>query len=454
MARQGLFANTMGTEAAQRRAELAKERQAYLEGNIYSDPLVNIAAQAQRGMRQAFRDIGQGAATSMLGDQAYVDPILKDALKRDKDRKELMDMFANADTDGDGNVSEAEYKAVANAMKARGYFTEAEKVLDEMRKDVQLDLAKKKAGKVSNEWSFGTTRVITDSQNNKFYAVQGRPKNSADPAKDTKTLYSPIGHSGAAPVGEVKVTNDAYAQTALDRLNDKIAAIQGKGEEDRKTAKYGSDLRKDEKLYAEELSRETAKIKSKINIDEETAKSFAKKNLNTSEEFLRAGMMAVEERKKAKRLLELSQNLKTGGIAASLSALKREFGYEASDEAEFRTGAQMLLVQNLKRIMGARPTDTDLQQLALAMANIENTPEANIAILERFIKQMDKEIKYGKWFSDNPDKKYTDFYSEQMRPPPPEAAIELLKKNKGNSKFINAFRDKYGKKALNKALGK
>lgn len=144
MARQGLFANTMGTEAAQRRAELAKERQAYLEGNIYRDPLVNIAAQSQRGMRQAFRDIGQGAATSMLGDQAYQDPILKDALKRDKDRKELMEMFANADTDGDGNVSEAEYKAVSDAMKARGYPMEAEKVLEEMRRDIQLGLTKKK----------------------------------------------------------------------------------------------------------------------------------------------------------------------------------------------------------------------------------------------------------------------------------------------------------------------
>lgn len=143
MARQGLFANTMGSEAALRRAELEKERRAYLEGQIYSDPLVNTAAQANRGMRQAFRDVGQGAATAMLGDKAYQDPILKQALKRDKDRKELSAMFANADTDGDGKISEAEYKAVANAMKARGYPIEAEKVLEEMRKDIQLGLTKK-----------------------------------------------------------------------------------------------------------------------------------------------------------------------------------------------------------------------------------------------------------------------------------------------------------------------
>jgi len=127
MARQGLFANTMGTEAAQRRAELAKERQAYLEGNIYSDPLVNIAAQSQRGMRQAFRDIGQGAATSMLGDQAYQDPILKQAIKRDKDRSEMNKLFENAAQDG--VITEAEYDSIIAELSGRGYVNEAGEVM-------------------------------------------------------------------------------------------------------------------------------------------------------------------------------------------------------------------------------------------------------------------------------------------------------------------------------------
>ena len=133
---------------------------------------------------------------------------------------------------------------------------------------------------------------------------------------------------------------------------------------------------------------------------------MGKIQVQDSNSYVKSGLLAHGQISKVKGLLQLARKLKattgTGGLRASLNEAKKYFGVEPKDEADFRTKTQLMLVKNLKRIMGARPTDKDLIELKDAMANLEQSPEANIQILTDFVLQLEKEIEGGNYFADNP----------------------------------------------------
>ena len=126
----GLFAtkpmNTAGE--IQRLMQLEQEKRIRDAGAGFSNPLVRARAMAGQGMQEAISGIGTGL-TGLLGGQVRMDPRMQEALKRDKDRKELLAMYNNADTDGDNKISLQEYRELAKQFRARGYQAEAEEVL-------------------------------------------------------------------------------------------------------------------------------------------------------------------------------------------------------------------------------------------------------------------------------------------------------------------------------------
>ena len=132
----GLFAtkpmNTAGE--IQRLMQLEQEKRIRDAGAGFSNPLVRARAMAGQGMQEAISGIGTGL-TGLLGGQVRMDPRMQEALKRDKDRKELLAMYNNADTDGDGKVSLQEYRALAKQFRARGYQAEAQEVLKEAERE-------------------------------------------------------------------------------------------------------------------------------------------------------------------------------------------------------------------------------------------------------------------------------------------------------------------------------
>ena len=132
----GLFAtkpmNTAGE--IQRLMQLEQEKRIRDAGAGFSNPLVRARAMAGQGMQEAISGIGTGL-TGLLGGQVRMDPRMQEALKRDKDRKELLAMYNNADTDGDGKVSLQEYRKLAKEFRARGYQAEAQEVLKEAERE-------------------------------------------------------------------------------------------------------------------------------------------------------------------------------------------------------------------------------------------------------------------------------------------------------------------------------
>jgi len=148
----GLFAtkpmNTAGE--IQRLMQLEQEKRIRDAGAGFTNPLVRARAMAGQGMQEAISGMGAGL-TGLLGGEGKIrmDPRMQEAMKRDKDRKDLLAMYNNADTDGDGKVSLQEYRTLAKEFRARGYQSEAQEVLKEAEREygtgfqrMQLDAKK------------------------------------------------------------------------------------------------------------------------------------------------------------------------------------------------------------------------------------------------------------------------------------------------------------------------
>ena len=133
-------------------------------------------------------------------------------------------------------------------------------------------------------------------------------------------------------------------------------------------------------------------------------KEMGKLQIQDSNSFIKAGNIAFQELPKMRELLELVNlgAFKQGGLAKNINAAKIFLGVEPKNQAEFRTKTQRYLVENLKRIMGAKPTDKDLEELAKALANLGQSPEANKAIITDIINKFEKEKEAGIYFTENP----------------------------------------------------
>ena len=133
-------------------------------------------------------------------------------------------------------------------------------------------------------------------------------------------------------------------------------------------------------------------------------KEMGKLQIQDSNSFIKAGNIAFQELPKMRKLLELVNlgAFKQGGLAKNINAVKIFLGMEPKNQAEFRTKTQRYLVENLKRIMGAKPTDKDLEELAKALANLGQSPEANKTIIMDIINKFEKEKEAGIYFTENP----------------------------------------------------
>jgi len=131
-------------------------------------------------------------------------------------------------------------------------------------------------------------------------------------------------------------------------------------------------------------------------------KEMGKLQIQDSNAFIKSGNIALQTLPKTRELLGLAKKIKSGGLAANINEAKRFLGVEPKDEAEFRSKSQRFLVENLKRIMGARPTDKDLEELSKALANLNQSEFANVSIITDIINKLEKEAEAGIYFSENP----------------------------------------------------
>ena len=141
---------------------------------------------------------------------------------------------------------------------------------------------------------------------------------------------------------------------------------------------------------------------------------MGKLQIQDANEFIKAGNIALQVLPQTRELLSLATKIKSGGLAANINEVKRFFGVEPKDEAEFRTKSQRFLVENLKTLMGAKPTDKDLEELSKALANLNQSQFANVSIIKDLIQKFEKEAEAGIYFANNPNGTVASF-NEYLR---------------------------------------
>jgi len=410
---QGLFtgAGVNDVYALQRQERDQKVRQAMADsagagGNFYA----NLQAKANEQMSQAF----QGGVRGLLQGTDLApaeDPRLAAARKREGDRNEINDMLAGFKSD-DGKISEDELKQGYAELMSRGYPNEAASFLQQAQSMRKLDIDSTKASNKETSLDLrervhelntdrkvkSTTDIgdFEDKSKRKFKKIALVMKDGT-----TSTVTIPWdGDESISPVGAL-VGIDSEGQTSQKRVDEagktsEITELQKRG-----TAKF-----------KEKLTRKTNELASSLGVTADKAKRMAEATMVTRATAIDNGTTARRGKPALKALLELAKVRNKGGDAsAALASFKRVFGMENKSDAEFRTGAQLIMVKNLKRLFGPRATDKDMEELKKAFMGEGQTQEANLAIINRFLGDYQFEIDQADYFYDKPDADAGTYYN-------------------------------------------
>tara|TARA_R100001443_G_scaffold117288_1_gene141116 strand:- start:1788 stop:2639 length:852 start_codon:yes stop_codon:yes gene_type:complete len=146
----GLFKGpASATDAQRRQQQLERDARIRMAGEGM-DPLVAAAARSTQGMKEAIGGIGKGL-TGLMGVETRMDPRMAQAVKRDKDRQEILTMlegFNDPKSAGGADISDKELNLGYSALLKKGYVQEAKEFLamaqsmrTEVREDKKADAA-------------------------------------------------------------------------------------------------------------------------------------------------------------------------------------------------------------------------------------------------------------------------------------------------------------------------
>ena len=396
---QGLFTGPGVNDvyARQRQERDQKVRQAMADsagagGNFYA----NLQAKANEQMSQAF----QGGVRGLLQGTDLApaeDPRLAAARKRETDKTEIMAMLSGYSEDD--VITPDEMRTGYSELMRRGYPNEARQFLKDAQSEELLGVKKNTALAELQKAASGGVEL-------KFEGPVMKAKDNtlwqAATTEGGKPVFMKLsGPEGAEydPKGAVIV--DTKGQTIIERVKEKKEIEANKTTQIGLRELYKNELAKGKDKAKAFLDRRTNELQSKLGISADMAKKRAGAELITEREYIKGGIAATEALPKAEELLAIvSSGDYTGGKAtAAFKSFKRLFNIEGTDDAAFRTGTQMMLLKLLKPLMGAKATDQDLIELKDALANPMQSTEANKVILERFIKQIKKDKKAGKYFA-------------------------------------------------------
>ena len=123
----GLF-NTQNNAAQVMMLMEAERAKRIRDAGAGMDPIVASMARAQQGMRESVGDLARTGA-GLFGMKMPQDPRLSQAMKRDKDRNEMMQLLQGFAADG--NITEDEVKIGYTQLMRRGYMQEAKEFLQQ-----------------------------------------------------------------------------------------------------------------------------------------------------------------------------------------------------------------------------------------------------------------------------------------------------------------------------------
>ena len=381
-------------------------------GNYYSG-LIADAAQQQANVFSNLLPKGVRAVGGLLGQEdaagrlaaGMEDPRLGKARQRKADLDMLSKRYETLGSDADG-FTDKDAKVIVDDLISLGYLDEPKKMA-EIWQGRRLADAKKADAAKEGDVKWGTTRTIVDNDptsptyGQKFFTVQRRVGSSVE------TVTTPVGGGDGEFQGDLKkaeIISTQYGETAVETLQRRINRMEARSGLKKGEIGYKGKVDRNTAQYKEKLKRKTNELQKDLNVDEHKAKTMAEAQLATREENLQKGISARMALPQIRNLLKLAETRASGGdISAAWKTLKRAFGYENRGDAEFRTGSQMLMIENLKKIFGPRATDKDMEELKKAFAREGQPTAANIAILRKWVDKTRTAQDIGDYFAHNPD---------------------------------------------------
>ena len=391
-------------------------------GNYYSG-LIADAAQQQANVFSNLLPKGVRAVGGLLGQEDVAgrlaagmeDPRLGKARQRKADLDMLSKRYETLGSDEDG-FTDKDAKTIVDDLMSLGYLKEA-KQMAEIWQGRRIADAKMASAKTGGGNRYKTEKIVK-------HRIMSGPNKGKEVLRlvvfDKQTGNTTIGWSDetgkkiAAPTGELAALN-ALDQTEIDVLSNRKEFRNTVNFYAKDLASHKGKVAKNTAQYKEELKRVTSELQKDLNVDEHKSKIMAEAQLATREENLQKGIAARQALPQIRNLLELAKTSASGGdISAAWKTLKRAFGYENMSDAEFRTGSQMLMIENLKKIFGPRATDKDMEELKKAFAREGQPTAANIAILRKWVDKTRTAQDIGDYFANNPDATTTT-YSKWVR---------------------------------------
>ena len=391
-------------------------------GNYYSG-LIADAAQQQANVFSNLLPKGVRAVGGLLGQEdaagkiaaGMEDPRLGKARQRKADLDMLSKKYETLGTDEDG-FTDKDAKVIVDDLISLGYLDEAKKMA-EIWQGRRLADAKMASAKTGGGNRYKTEKIVK-------HRIMSGPNTGKEVLRlvvfDKQTGNTNIGWSDetgkkiAAPTGELSALN-ALDQTEIDVLENRKEYRNTVNFYAKDLASHKGKVDKNTAQYREKLERKTNELQKDLNVDEHKSKIMAEAQLATREENLQKGNEALRTLPQVQALLELAKARKAGGdISAAWARLKRVFGREDMPDARFRTGTQMLMIENLNKIFGPKATDKDLEELRKAFAQEGQPSEANIAILEKWVERTRTAKDIGDYWIDNPEATSTT-YSKWLR---------------------------------------
>lgn len=420
---QGLFkgmtvndALALRNQEREQRIRQAMADNAAAGGGFYS----NLIAKANAQQAEAFKAVGQHFGQQLTPDLIKEDPRLTLARKRDTDRTEVLDMLGKFTSD-DGKISEDEMKLGFSELMKRGYQDEAQQFLTNAMNMRGLDIKE-------GQMRAAQTTAIAKLQK---LAGKGAKLKFEGPLLETKSgdLYQSAYKENGELVmiqltGDNKKPFDPAGAKAADQ---KGSTVEVRINEAIRKAEGVEKLRRGTKEIQAELDRETAKIKEELGVEGDFAKRLGQAKVTARGEAIKSGLIARRTIPQAEKLLDLAKQIKAGRGPEALREFKRFFGIEAKNEAAFRTGAQELMLKQLKAMMGLKPTDKDLEELAKAFPGMKTqTMSANIDMLQRLISRLGRDVRDAEFYAadpkSGPDELFQHLLSQDLLKKGPQAA--------------------------------
>jgi len=371
----------------------ARVRQAFLDQTkAGGGPLAaNAARYREQGLQGLDRMLGAGAG--MMGMEIPQDPRMVRASKREKDKNEILRTLDSYITN-DGVMSEEEIRQGWSLLMSRGYQNEAK----EFRAMAEGMLKNKYALKGQTTKSIGSGDTV--------YLSAEEAKEHGLPEKATYAKFIPVIEGNKVVIKVKAMPGKPTAMSDRDDPDKQSASL---------ATQTGKEIPKRGTLkYKENLKRVTARLQQGLDIGKDKAKMYADWAITSQKETLKASNVAQRSIRKVEDMLIYIRELKAAGtkqgaITAALNKVGRAFGIEAKNKGSFRTRARLLLIRDLRKLMGARPTDLDLKKMEEAYPGEEQPVETNEAILEEILSRYREEIFAGNFYRDNPKGTPTEF---------------------------------------------